>query len=51
MSADSYLEGLERRNNDIEINDYVRDNENDINKLLVETYSFKDSKSIEIIND
>ena len=51
MTADAYLEGLERRNNDIEINDYVRDNELEINKPLVETYSFKDSKSIEIIND
>ena len=51
MSPDSYLEGLERKNNDIEINDYVRENEFDMSKPLIETYSFKDSKSIEIIND
>ena len=51
ISTDAYLEGLERQNNDIEIEEYVRDNERDLNKHLVETYSFKDTKNIEIIND
>lgn len=51
MTTDAYLEVLERQNNDIEINDYIRDNEQDASKPLVETYSFRDAKSIEIIND
>lgn len=51
INQDSYLETLEHQNNDIEINDYVRENERDISKPIMETYSFKDAKSIELIND
>jgi hypothetical protein len=50
-SKDSYLESLENKNNNIEINDYVRDNEFDLSKPIVESYSFKDSKTVEVIND
>lgn len=48
---DNYLEKLENNNNNIEITDYVRENDLDFSKPIVESYSFKDTKSIEIIND
>ncbi|TDE55561.1 DUF3857 domain-containing protein [Flavobacterium sp. GT3P67] len=50
-SKDSYLEALENKNNNIEISDYVRENELDLAKPIVESYSFKDSKTVEVIND
>ena len=50
-NKDNYLEKLENSNNNIEISDYVRENELDLSKPIVESYSFKDTKSIEIIND
>jgi transglutaminase-like putative cysteine protease len=48
---DNYLEKLETNNNNIEISDYVRENDLDLLKPIVESYSFKDNKSVEIIND
>ncbi|TRX29176.1 DUF3857 domain-containing protein [Flavobacterium franklandianum] len=48
---DNYLEKLENNNNNIEITDYVRENDVDLSKPIIESYSFKDTKSIEIIND
>lgn len=50
-SKDNYLEKLETNYNNIEINDYIRENDLDLPKPIVENYSFKDNKSIEIIND
>jgi hypothetical protein len=50
-SKDNYLEALESKNNNIEISDYVRENELDLSKPIVENYSFKDSKTVEVIND
>lgn len=50
-TTDTYLEGLENQNNNIEISDYVRENDLDLSKPIIEGYAFKDSKSIEIIND
>jgi transglutaminase-like putative cysteine protease len=50
-NKDSYLEKLESSNNNIEISDYVRENDLDLSKPIVESYSFIDTKSIEIIND
>ncbi|WP_310556631.1 DUF3857 domain-containing protein [Flavobacterium sp.] len=50
-TTDTYLEGIENQNNNIEISDYVRENDLDLSKPIVEGYAFKDSKSIEIIND
>ncbi len=50
-SKESYLEGLENKYNNIEINDYVRENELDLSKPIVENYSFRDAKTVEIIND
>jgi transglutaminase-like putative cysteine protease len=51
VNKDAYLEELENKNNAIEISEYVRDNELDLLKPIMETYSFKDTKSVEIIND
>jgi Domain of Unknown Function with PDB structure (DUF3857) len=48
---ETYLENLENKNNAIEINEYVRDNELDLSKPIVETFDFKDTKDAEIIND
>lgn len=50
-NKDTYLESLENKNNNIEINDYVRENELDLSKPIIENYSFKDNKMAEIIND
>lgn len=50
-SKENYLEGLENKYNNIEINDYVRENELDLSKPIVENYSFRDAKTVEIIND
>ncbi|QBN18702.1 DUF3857 domain-containing protein [Flavobacterium nackdongense] len=48
---DAYLEKLERENGDIEISDYTRESELELSKPIVETYYYKDTKDIEIIND
>jgi hypothetical protein len=51
LSKDAYLEKLEKESNDIEISDYVRDNDMEVSKPIVETFSFKDTKGAEIINN
>ena len=48
---DTYLEKLENYNNNIEIGEYVRANELDLSKPVMETYSFKSNKDVEIISD
>lgn len=48
---DAYLEKLENDSNGIEIGEYVRANELDLSKPVMETYSFKSNKDVEIIND
>ncbi|MEL1240789.1 DUF3857 domain-containing protein [Flavobacterium flavipallidum] len=50
-NKDSYLEALENKNNNIEINDYVRENDLDLSKPIIENYTFKDTKTVEIINN
>jgi hypothetical protein len=50
-TKETYLEELENNNNGIEIGDYIRANELDLSKPVMETYSFKSSKDVEIIND
>jgi len=47
---DVYLEKLETNNNNIEVSDYVRENDLDLSQPIVESYSFKDTKDIEIID-
>ncbi len=49
-AKDTYIEQLEHQNNNIEISDYVRENELDLSKPIVEGFSFKDNKDIEVIN-
>jgi len=51
IAKDAYLEDIENKNNSIEINEYSRENETDLSKPIVEAYSFKDTKDLEIIND
>jgi len=51
LDKDNYLEKLETSHSNIEISDYSRENELDLSQPIVEKYSFKDNKSIEIIND
>ncbi|MBF2707965.1 transglutaminase domain-containing protein [Flavobacterium soyangense] len=50
-AKDTYREELENQNNNIEINDYARENDLDLSKPIIENFSFKDNKDIEIIND
>lgn len=50
-NSDTYLEKLENYYNGIEISDYVRENDLDLSKPIVETFAFKDTKDIEVIND
>ena len=49
-TKDIYLEKLETNNNNIEIDDYVRENELNLSQPIVESYSFKDTKDIEVID-
>ena len=51
LSEDSYLEKLEKEFNNLEINDYKRENDFDLSKPILESYSFKDIKCVEIINE
>jgi len=48
---DAYLEKLESDSNGIEIGEYVRANELDLSKPVMETFSFKSNKDAEIISD
>lgn len=50
-TKDAYLEELENNNNNIEVGDYVRTNELDLSKPVMETYSFKYNKDVEFINN
>lgn len=47
QNQDSYIQSLE--NNNIEINDYSRKNESEEGLHIIENYSFRDSKSVEVI--
>ncbi len=51
VAKDSYLEELENKSNSIEISEYVRDNDLDLSKSIIETYSFKDTRDVEVLND
>ncbi len=50
-TTDAYLEDLENKNGNIQISDYVRENEKDLAKPIVETYSFTDTKGFDVIGD
>lgn len=49
-NKDTYLESLENKNNNIEIDEYNRENELELSKPIIENYSFKDSKTLELID-
>jgi len=51
LIEDSYLEKLENNNHNIEISDYTRENALESSKPIIESYSFKDAKDIEVINE
>jgi len=50
-NMDSFVEELENDNNSIQISEYVRDNDLELSKPLVESFSFRDSKNIEVIDN
>lgn len=50
-NKDSFVEALENEKKSIEISEYVRDNDTDLSKPLIESYTFKDAQGVEIINN
>ncbi len=50
LTQDAYLEKLEKENNAIEVDNYIRENDLNLGSPIVENYTFKDNKSVEIIN-
>ena len=50
INKDAFVEDLENSNNAIEIGDYVRDNDQDLSKPVIESFSYKDTHGIEVIN-
>ncbi len=50
LTKESYLEDLENKHNALEISDYVRENDQEISKPVIESYNFKDNGDVEIIN-
>ncbi len=51
ISKESYLEKLEKKYNNIEVSDYKVENQSELSKPIIETYSFKRSNSVEKIGD
>ncbi|MDI1257617.1 MAG: DUF3857 domain-containing protein [Flavobacterium sp.] len=51
LNKDAYLEKLENENNKIEISEYARENELDLGKPVVESFSFKETKGTDVIGD
>ncbi|SFB04139.1 protein of unknown function [Flavobacterium swingsii] len=51
LSEESYLEKLENTHKGIQIKDYKIENKYDLDKQVIEIYSFKDNNSVEIIGD
>jgi transglutaminase-like putative cysteine protease len=50
-NKETYLELLETNHNNIEVNDYACENQLDLLKPIVESYSFKDPHATEVINE
>ena len=48
-SKDTYIENLENKCSNSEISDYERVNDNDLSKPIVESFSFKNDKMLDII--
>jgi len=51
VSNENYIEELENKSNAIEISEYVRENEQEVAKPVIESYAFNDKNAMEIIND
>jgi hypothetical protein len=51
LTTENYLEKLEANHKNIEVSDYKRENGIEILKPIIETYAFKDTKSLEIIGN
>jgi hypothetical protein len=51
LVKENYLEQLENANNAIEISEYTRENDYEITKPIIETFSFKGNRDVEMIND
>lgn len=51
IQQENYLETLEAQSRNVVIDNYARQNEKDVSKVLGENFDFKDSNSVEIIND
>ncbi|MCL9806723.1 DUF3857 and transglutaminase domain-containing protein [Flavobacterium amniphilum] len=51
LAQEAYLEDLEKDLNNSEVSSYVIDNKSDLSKPVVETYSFKNTNSAEVIGD
>jgi hypothetical protein len=49
LAKETYVEELENKRNSIDIEDYVRDNDLDVSKPIIESYSFNGNNSAEII--
>ncbi len=51
LTSEAYLEKFETSHKNIEVSDYKRENNTENDKPILETYLFKDTKSLEIIGD
>lgn len=51
LAQEAYLEDLEKDLNNSEVSGYVIDNKTDLSKPVVETYSFKNNNSAEVIGN
>jgi hypothetical protein len=51
INKETYLENLENNNNKIEISEYVRENDLDLSKPIVESYTFKSKNDTEVIDN
>ncbi|MEO8516572.1 MAG: transglutaminase domain-containing protein [Flavobacterium sp.] len=51
INKESYIEKLEKKYNNIEVGEYDVVNKNEFDKPVIETYSFKQNSSVDIIGD
>lgn len=51
QAKDTYVEAMENKYGAIEVSEYVRENEQDLSKPIIESFSFKDRNNVEIINN
>jgi hypothetical protein len=51
LKNELYLEQLENQNNQIQISDFTRENDFKLSEPIIETYTFKDDKTTEVIGN